>query len=398
MAEHTARVLRSDEHKAAEALFCESVHSPPPTGEQAQHSQASFQPGRAFGVFDDDELLGTARSMDSGLVVPGGAEVANAAVTEVGVRSDRTRRGVLRELMRAQLADCAERGVVTANLHASEGGIYGRFGYGPATYARDAVLDRRRAVLRDDLPAGGEVERMGLDAALVRLPEIYSALPADRPGMLGRSAELWQVVRAYASGSQSLVVPVVHHGMAGVDGFALYEVRRRDERSQLFVQDLHAATPQAFVGLWRYLLGVDLVDEIVARNRPLDEPTALLFTDPRAYRTEHARDETWLRLVDVPGALRAMRREADPLVIEVDDRMLERNSGRYVVTPDAVHGTDEPADLSLDAGTLAMIYLGTWRPSDLADFGRVTVRDPDVTVTADRLFGARRAAWCGTFF
>lgn len=398
MADHTARVLRSDEHKAAEKLFFESVHFAPPTGEQAEHSQASFQPGRAFGVFDNDELIGTARSMDSSLVVPGGSEVANAAVTEVGVRSDRTRRGVLRELMRAQLADCAERGVVTANLHASEGAIYGRFGYGPATYAHDGVLDRRRAVLRDGLPAGGEVERMGLDAALARLPEIYSALPADRPGMLGRSAELWKVLRAYATGPQSLIVPVVHHGPTGADGFAFYEVQRRDERSRLFVQDLHAATPQAFVGLWRYLLGVDLVDEIVARSRPLDEPTALLFTDPRIYRTENAGDETWLRLVDVPAALRAMRRDGDRLVVEVSDRILERNAGRYAVTPDAVNRTDEPADLWLDADTLAMIYFGTWRPSELADFGRITFRDPEATAAADRLFDTRRTAWCGTFF
>ena len=397
MADHTARVLRSEEHDAAEKLFFESVHHSAPTGEQREHSQASFQPGRAFGVFDS-ELIGTARSMDSGLVVPGGSEVANAAVTEVGVRSDRTRRGVLRELMRTQLADCAERGVVTANLHASEGAIYGRFGYGPATYACDCAMDRRRAVLRDDLPAGGEVERLGLDAAFARLPEVYSALPADRPGMLSRSAELWHAIRAYAAEPRSLVVPVVHHGPAGMDGFALYEVQRRDERSQLVVQDLHAGTPQAFVGLWRYLLGVDLVDEIVARSRPLDEPTALLFRDPRVYRTEYARDETWLRLVDVPGALRAMRREGDPLVIEVSDRMLESNSGRYTVTPDIVDRTDEPADLWLDADTLAMIFLGTWSPSDLIDFGRITPRAPEVAAAADRLFGTRRAGWCGTFF
>jgi predicted acetyltransferase len=56
---------------------------------------------------------------------------------------------------------------------------------------------------------------------------------------------------------------------------------------------------------WRFPLGVDLVETVQARLRPLDEPLELLLADPRACAVTGNEDETWLRLVDVPVALAA---------------------------------------------------------------------------------------------
>lgn len=397
MSDHVVRVLDTDEHRQAAALFAATIHLPPPTDERWERAAAAKQPGRVLGAFDD-ELIGTARSTDTTLVVRGDTAVPNAAVSDVGVRSDRTRRGVMTDLMRTQLTDFAGRGVVTANLHASEGAIYGRYGYGPATYARDCRVDRHRAVLRGDLPAVGEVNRLGPDEARSLLPGVHAALPRDRAGMLGRAPESWEGFWAFLSRSESPIITVAHRGRAGLDGFAVYEVNRRGETTELTVHDLHAGTSQALVGLWRYLLGVDLVDVIEARARPLDEPAALLFTDPRVYRTDDVYDETWLRLVDVPAALEAMRRDGDPIVLEVHDPMIEANSGRYLVSPDTVDRTDEPADLRMNVGELAMAYFGAWRPSALASFGRVSYLADDALSAADRMFTSHHAPWCGTFF
>ena len=52
--------------------------------------------------------MGTATSFPSRMAVPGGAVLDTAAVTQVGVRADHTRRGLLTALMRAQLDDIAE--------------------------------------------------------------------------------------------------------------------------------------------------------------------------------------------------------------------------------------------------------------------------------------------------
>jgi predicted acetyltransferase len=89
---------------------------------------------------------------------------------------------------------------------------------------------------------------------------------------------------------------------------------------------------------------------------------------------------------------------AAPVVVEVDDPLLPANGGTYRIGPDGAKRTEEPAALRLDVTTLAMIYLGTWRPSALAGAGRIEVREPGALADADVLFGTRVASWSGTHF
>jgi predicted acetyltransferase len=152
----------------------------------------------------------------------------------------------------------------------------------------------------------------------------------------------------------------------------------------------------AFGALWRYLLGVDLVARIEAAGRPVDEPVELLLTDPRACQTTSVSDEQWLRLVDVPAALAARSYLGEAVAVEVIDPLLGHNCGTYRVAADGVRRTGEPAQLRLDVAALADIYLGTWRPSALAQAGLAEVRDPAALAAADRLFAAPAVPWCGT--
>lgn len=89
--------------------------------------------------------------------MPGGATIATSAVTRVGVRADRTRRGLLTAMMARVLADAAENGEVLASLRAGEARIYGRFGYGVATRGRHIRVAGRGAGFRDGAPRGGAV-------------------------------------------------------------------------------------------------------------------------------------------------------------------------------------------------------------------------------------------------
>jgi predicted acetyltransferase len=397
VSDYKLRTLRPDEHRAANNLFRATLHVPAGNDEEWQYAGHAYQPGRTLGAFDTD-LVGTARSFDAEMTVPGGKRVPLAAVTGVGVRPDRTRRGILTELMRTQLRDLSARGVPLAALYASEAIIYGRFGYGAAIRSRGYQVDRRRAVLRPEVPAGGEVELLTVDEALRRLPEIYAGLPHPRPGMMTRPAYYWAALERRLRKSESPVVTAVHHGVSGPDGFVLYAVRERGGESVLEVVSLHSADAEAFVGLWRYLLGVDLVDVIEVEARPLDDPTELLFTDPDQCSTDVGDSTLWLRLVDVPAALAAREYEGEPVVIEVVDPVLEANSGRYLVSPGKVARTAEPAGLRLGVDALAMLYLGTWRASALAGVGWLQSIDPLAVATADRLFATGVTAWCGTFF
>ncbi|MFF5987394.1 GNAT family N-acetyltransferase [Prauserella flavalba] len=397
MTDHRTRVLREDEVRAANTLFRAALHMKPAPDEEWDRTRHAYQPGRTLGVFDD-ALIGTARSTDSDLTVPGGAAVSSAAVTGVGVRADRTRRGVLTELMRAQFADFAERRVVVANLWASEGPIYGRFGYGVATHGRSSTVRRRQAVLRPDVPPGGEVELVDVDAARAVLAEGYARI-GRRAGMMARPDHWWNYYDGALRRGDDPVAIAVHHGGRGVDGFVVYRVGRAPGGSGvLTVEDMHYDDAAAFAGLWRYLLSVDLVDEISLVYRPLDEPVDLLFTDPRAVTVTGGGDETWLRLLDVPAALAARRWAGEPLVVEVADPVLEHNAGRYLLSEDGAERTGEPAAVRLGVDALAMAYLGGWRPSALARAGRLWLAEPGIVHAADRLFAAHAAPWCGTFF
>ncbi|HKS49199.1 MAG TPA: GNAT family N-acetyltransferase [Amycolatopsis sp.] len=346
-------------------------------------------------------MIGTARSFDADVTVPGGNRVPMAAVTGVGVRANRTRRGVLTELMRTQLRELHTRGVPVAMLYASEGRIYGRFGYGIATRTRDYRVDRRRAVLRPEVPTGGEIDLLGVDGIFERLPRIYDALPHTRPGMMTRPPYWWAAFERHARKAENPIVAAVHNGPDGPDGFVVYttERSRHGDPGVLDVISMHAANAETFAGLWRYLLGVDLVDVIRLEGRPADEPTALLFTDARMCAPIAGEDDdAWLRLVDVPAALAAREYEGESVVIEVVDPVLEANSGRYLVSSGQVVRTGEPAGFRLGVDALAMLYFGAWRASALADTGWIQPIDPSSVARADRLFSTRVAAWCGTHF
>lgn len=393
------RTLRPDEHRAAVDLFRSTLHVVPTTDETWKLSERMLQPGRTLGAFDT-ELIGTARSFDAEVTLPGGARAGVAGVTGVGVRPDRTRRGILTGLMRTQLADIAARGLPFAALRASEGVIYNRFGYGVATRSRGYEIDRRRAVLRPDVPAGGQVELWSLDTALERLPALYESLPHTRPGMMTRPPYWWPGWERHAREATSPVVTAVHHGAQGPDGYVVYSVERKhwNDPAVLNIISLQTATSEASTGLWRYLLGVDLVDTLRAEERPLDELPELLFTDIRAVKDTGGGDELWLRLADVPAALAARSYVGEPVVLEVADPVLDGNSGRYRVAPDGVERTEETPDLRLGVDALAMIYLGAWRPSQLAAAGRIQPVGPSSPERADRLFATPVPAWCGTHF
>jgi predicted acetyltransferase len=392
------RALREDEFRAANALFYAALHVKPPTDEQWERVRDVYQPGRVLGAFDD-RLIGTARSTDAELVVPGGARVPLAAVTGVGVRADRTRRGVLTSVMRHQLTDFADRGVVAALLYASEGAIYGRFGYGIGTRFRNCTVLRHRARLRPGVPSGGEVELVtSLDEMQRRLPEVYDRLPL-RPAMITRGPRWWPGLFSMLRRQDGAVAAVVHHGADGPDGFAVYTVdRNAGDGGTMRVLDLHYADASSYAGLWRYLLSVDLVDEIQAHHRGLDEPVDVLFTDPRACRTTEVLDEGWLRLVDVERALAARSWRGEPLVLEIEDTVLPDNAGRYRVGPDGAERTDAAPDVRLDVAALAMIYTGGWLPSTLVNAGLVTVADPATADRLDELVATPSTPWCGTFF
>lgn len=398
------KILDDGDCRSAHSLFRAAMHVGPAEDAMWEHARLSYLPGRTLGAYAGGTLIGTTMSLPMPMRVPGGALLASAAVTRVGVRADQTRRGALTAVMREQLTALAAAGEPLASLRASEYPIYGRFGYGVASRGRTVELDPRRARLHPGAPVTGQVRMLAPHEPLVVLPPLHRRVGAHRPGGLARTDDWWQLMLSRPSSSEHPLVTAVHTGPGGDDGYVQYRAERNvtaadPEGLMLVVHDLHAATVEATTGLWRFVLGVDLVNLVRGWLRPLDEPLELLLADARVCRTTEVSDETWLRLVDVPAALAARSWAGDrPVMLAVHDALLPANSGCYRITPEGVCRVDEPAQLECDVAVLGRLYLGDVAPSALAATGWLRVHESSALAAADGLFATGTLPWSGTFF
>ena len=126
----------------------------PPKEDMIDRWLQYFELARMHAGFDGKEIVGGAGAFTFDLSVPGGS-LPCAGVTVVGVYPTHRRRGILRGMMDAQLADVHERGEPIGALWASEETIYGRFGYGLAAWAGDAEIPRAGADFAQPLERKG---------------------------------------------------------------------------------------------------------------------------------------------------------------------------------------------------------------------------------------------------
>lgn len=182
------------------------------------------------GAGPGSEVVGMALYMDLRLTVPGEVVLPTAGLSFVAVAPTHRRRGLLRAMCAELHRRIADSGYPVAALHASEGGIYGRFGYGPATTLHELTVDRRFARFHADAPGGG---LGGSSVRLVRPTEhrgefeaIYERWRQQVPGGLLRPQVLWDELLAEckaAPGGDRESFALLHP-----DGYALYRVDRTD--------------------------------------------------------------------------------------------------------------------------------------------------------------------------
>ncbi|MFG2879160.1 GNAT family N-acetyltransferase [Streptomyces sp. NPDC048337] len=362
---------------------------------------------RSLGVWDGETCVGSAGAFSFRLSVPGGALVPAAGVTMVGVSPTHRRRGVLSSLMRRQLDDIRAGGEPLAVLTASDPAIYGRFGYGTATYVLAVDIDTTR--VRLSVPPGTDEVRLRLvdpEQALADCERVYAALVPRRPGMPGRQPG-WERLAlldppAMRGGGSPLKCVVAEREDGEVVGYARYRVRPDWDHSgsdgKVDVVDLDALDPVTGAALWRYLFGIDLTWTVTAKRRPVDDPLLHLVTDVRRSKP-NTRDALYVRLVDLPAALEA-RTYGAPLDVgvEVEDAFCPWNEGRWRLVADDKGGarcarTEDPADLELSVRELGSAYLGGITLTSLAAAGRVRELRPGAVAEASRAFAGDVAPW-----
>ncbi len=360
--------------------------------------RALLPPDAVLVACDVEGIVGHALYLDLRLTVPGGAVLPAAGVSLVVVAPTHRRRGMLRAIYDELHHRIAGARYPVAALTASEGGIYGRFGYGPATVEQELTIDRRFARLHADAPDPGGVRLVRPGEHRDDLAEIYDRWRRCTPGGLERPLPLWDDLLAdRPAGRQG---GTEWFALLHPDGYVLYRVHGNDPKA-VRVAEFRAATATAHTALWRALLGMDLMATVSVRTHP-DDALPYLLTDTRLARTTARKDDLWLRLMDIPGALQARSYAAElSTVLQVADGFrgdggrfaLDIRGGRARCVP-----TDAPADVELDLDVLGSLYLGAHRAFALARANRLRCRDFDLAHRLDAAFATDTPAQLGFFF
>ncbi|CAI3797700.1 GNAT family N-acetyltransferase [Pseudarthrobacter sp. MM222] len=365
-------------------------------GEVAAHSLAADVPVATFATFRKELNIGYGRQLPTHMV------------TAVTVRGTHRRQGLLRRMMTEDLTAARADGMAVAALTASEASIYGRFGYGVATFERSIQVDTGpRFQLRHG--ATGRVEIADPKVLLDLAPEVFARVHRHTPGSLGRQEAYRQRVSGAWSrdGTEDGAVKcALHYDADGtVDGYVSYKFAGWEAKPPTVkIVDLLAATDAAYLELWQFLGSIDIVERVSWEEAPVDDPLGWALEDPRCIEASDQRDMLWLRILDTEAALAARSYAADgTLVLRIRDSLglaggtfeLVVRSGDATVSRLA---EDRGADLDMDVATLGSLYLGGVCPVTLVAAGRISQPAAGAALTARRMFAVERAPHCLTHF
>ncbi|MCW4356009.1 GNAT family N-acetyltransferase [Hoyosella sp. YIM 151337] len=346
------------------------------------------------------QVVGVTMHYELQITVPGGALIDLPGISWVSVAATHRRRGILRTMLAEQHRRFTDAGAPMAVLTASEGGIYGRFGYGPITTEFTHKLDRRFAEFRDSAVDPGGVRLLTKEEAEQAVPAIYDRWRRQHAGALGRPAAFWRGVFAdpeEGRNGASALFFLLHD-----DGYVSYRVRTGESMS-IEVADFFAVTPGAYIALWRTLCGLDLMQTITVSDAP-DALLPYLLKNPRLPQLTGSYDLLWARILDFAGVLRARSYASEiDVVLEITDDFLGQG-GVFRLTSEGnganakCERADELPRLRISAGDLASVYFGEHRALSLAQAGRIWVPETDLLEQFDRAFATTAAPRGGMFF
>lgn len=400
------RVVGADEYPEVRRAAAE-MFGVARTEEHHDDIWSVFHEGRYLAAFDGSEVVGTAGALPMELTVPGGDRPRAAGVTSVTVRTTHRRRGILRALMTRQLAQVGDRGEPFAILTASESGIYGRFGYGPAVHVVGVEIDEDHNAFAVDPGAAGRMEIHTGDGFVDAARVVYEQVRRIRPGMVSRPAETWRQIAIDPPGRRggaSGWFAAVHHDTDGLpDGYALWRLRRAGDwaghAGVLELAELVATDPGVDAALWRLVLDVDLVRTVRYGRLPTDSPLRWRLAEPRRLRTVGIVDHLWVRPADPRVALVSRRYHTPGSVrLEIVDPLglLPRRTLALDGGPDGADVTrgSGPAEVTVGLAELGAVILGGVRWRTLAAAGRVAEHAPGAVGRLDAMFTWPADPWC----
>lgn len=386
-------LAHSEGRRDAFAKFRQSMLGIGDIGRASAGAEASYlESGFPIGGFIDGELQGVVNGYQSSITLPGGNWVSHLAVTHVGVSPTHARRGIARRLLTEQLRQARANGFVTAGLRASDARIYGRYGYGIASWSARQEVDlanggRLKPRHRDDVRQVDALESFDL------FKRIANSCPTPRAATLLRWDAWWEIQK-FRTTQGSTPHHAVVIGSAGAErGYLRFHVQPSENwftstQRTVVVDDLVAHDDDAWRGLMGHLLSQDILHKVILPSCPIDDPLQLLVDNPRAVQISDLRDESWIRPLDLEKFLngRSAGRNAR-VVFRITDPILPENTGVWSLSGNGAVRSHETPALDLSLQTLAALVFGTQSATSLAAAGRIEA-DHQVIDMLDEVFTA----------
>jgi len=304
-------------------------------------------------------------------------------VTDVTTSPTHRRKGLVRRLMEDCLAEAAADGVPMAALTVSEATIYGRWGYGAATFAPDVEVDAGPRFGLRDFTDPGRVELVDPRTSWDLITDLIGRFHQRSRGSVGLPAFyesfLTGSYNPREGGEDKQLRAAVHlTADEAVDGIVLYKQDGRDDQGarKVKVSVLVSESPEGYLALWQFLGGIDLVRWITFDGLAPEDPIRWAMRDINALKIKAVNEFLWVRVIDLPRAFAARPWSVDgEVVLDIADAQ-GHVAGRWLVrTRDGVAeatATDRDADLSFDAETLGSLYLSGVGIGTLHRAGRIT--------------------------
>jgi predicted acetyltransferase len=332
-------------------------------------------------VWDGETLIGTGVALDSSVSIPGGAVLPMAAVSIIAVRPTHRRRGVLTRIMNVLTDQAVQRGDPVSALWSSQAPIYGRYGYGVATWRYRAGIDSNAL----SWPESGDLDDVSLTGVNDAEDDYQTILgrASHRRAGIHVQSEAWLRARILddpeyrRDGGTALRVLRTHRRgrLTGLATFRHPNTLSLDGAVPVRIIDMFADDDQARETIWRFMTSIELYPKVEWSLMPVDDPLPVLVGNHRAIdRTID--DGLWLRILNVEAALSARTYERDiDIVLAVNDSFRPTLGGRFRLTVRDGAGTcvrtSDPGDATLGIVELSSLYLGGVSAVQLAAAGRI---------------------------
>lgn len=361
------RRLRDDAEFAQYLQAANYAFNGPRGDSDIQRYRDIVDPAWCLGTFDDKQLV-------AGLtIIPfeqylGGSTVPFGGIASVASLPERRREGAVAMLLRATLAVTHEGGQPLSGLYTPHYSLYRRFGWEISHDMVARSFAPKLVTTRRPRPAG-QYRRVKADDWPV-LARMREAFVSERNGALKRDEKRWRK-QVFSNDGKGEHDAIVWTNAAGEDrGYAVY---RQDHRQRggpwgetvLRVLDWIALDGEAYSGLLNYVLGHDLVDEIVMLL-PSDDPILMTIDEPTHMKSPAG---NWIgmltRIVDVKQAFESrpsMSGVAGEITLALSDAAAPWNEDTWRITSDgtsfSVEKSDRKPDLMMDITALAPLFNG----------------------------------------